>query len=209
MMWWVLPAEATQEAALLAGGSGLLYGAIGAAEHSRWFGSLAAAACNLALLIAALAFGLEGLEIYLAPLGLLLLMLGQLFSSSLPQAARNTVRVLGGLLLYVPAAARLSLQVGLAADGTYSLVFGAASLLGVMVGMILHIRAYLALGTLFLTLDVVANLVHAGLRDHRVGFVVMTLTGLTIVGGRVLATLKRQQLDLLMRRVRVELRGWD
>ncbi len=109
----------------------------------------------------------------------------------------------------MPAAAKLSLQVGLAADGTYALIFGGTCLLGVMVGMALHIRAYLALGTLFLTLDVVANLVHAGLRDHRVGFLVMTLTGLAIVGGRVLATLKRQQLELLMRRVRVELRGWD
>lgn len=209
LMWWVLPAEATHQAALLAGGSGMLYAAIGAVENSRWFGSLAAAACNLALLIGALAFGLEGLEIYLAPLGLLLLMLGQLFTSSLPQAARNAVRVLGGLLLYVPAAAKLSLQVGLASDGTYALIFGGTCLLGVMVGMVLHIRAYLALGTLFLTLDVVANLVHAGLRDHRVGFLVMTLAGLTIVSGRVLATLKRQQLELLMRRVRVELRGWD
>ncbi|KFE72037.1 hypothetical protein [Hyalangium minutum] len=209
VMWWVLPAEATHQAALLAGGSGMLYAAIGGVENSRWFGSLAAAACNLALLIGALAFGLDGLEIYLAPLGLLLLMLGQLFTSSLPHAARNALRVLGGLLLYVPAAAKLSLQVGLAADGTYALIFGGTCLLGVMVGMVLHIRAYLALGTLFLTLDVVANLVHAGLRDHRVGFLVMTLTGLTIVSGRVLATLKRQQLEVLMRRVRVELRGWD
>jgi hypothetical protein len=209
MMWWVLPSEATHQAALLAGGSGMLYAAIGAVENSRWFGSLAAAACNVALLVGALAFGLEGLEIYLAPLGLLLLMLSQLFTSSLPQSARNALRVLGGLLLYVPAAAKLSLQVGLASDGTYALIFGGTCLLGVMVGMALHIRAYLALGTLFLTLDVVANLVHAGLRDHRVGFLVMTLTGLTIVSGRVLATLKRQQLELLMRRVRVELRGWD
>ena len=209
LMWWVLPGEATHQAALLAGGSGLLYAAIGAVEHSRWFGSLAAAACNLALLIGALAFGLQGLEIYLAPLGLLLLMLGQLFASSLPRAARNGVRLLGGLLLYVPAAAQLSLQVGMATDGMYSVFFGGACLLGVMLGMLLHIRAYLALGTLFLTLDVVANLVHAGLRDHRVGFVVMTVTGLTIVTGRVMATLKRQQLELLMRRLRVELRGWD
>lgn len=209
VMWWVLPAEATHQAALLAGGSGMLYAAMGAVENSRWFGSLAAAACNLALLIGALAFGLDGLEIYLAPLGLLLLMLGQLFTSSLPHAARNALRILGGLLLYVPAAAKLSLQVGLAEDGTYALIFGGTCLLGVMVGMVLHIRAYLALGTLFLTLDVVANLVHAGLRDHRVGFLVMTLTGLTIVSGRVMATLKRQQLEVLMRRVRVELRGWD
>jgi hypothetical protein len=205
----VLPSEATGEAALLAGGSGLLYAALGAVDRSRWFGSLAATACNVALLLGALSMDMEGLEIYLAPLGLLLLMLGQLFTSSLPQAARNAVRIVGGLLLYVPAAAKLTLQIGLAEDGTYAFVFGAACLLGVATGMALQIRAYLALGTLFLTLDVAATLVHAGLRDHRIGFLVMTLTGLTIVGGRVLATLRRQELELLTRRVRVALRGWD
>ncbi|WP_257455241.1 hypothetical protein [Archangium lipolyticum] len=205
----VLPSEATGEAALLAGGSGLLYAVLGAVERSRLFGSLAATACNVALLIGALSVDMEGIEVYLAPLGMLLLMLGQLFTSSLPHAARNAVRIVGGLLLYVPAASKLTLQLGQAADGTYALVFGAVCLLGVAAGMALHIRAYLALGTLFLTLDVAATLVHAGLRDHRIGFVVMTLTGLTIVGGRVLATLRRQELELLVRRVRVTLRGWD
>ncbi|MFY0524607.1 hypothetical protein ACN28I_16050 [Archangium gephyra] len=205
----VLPGEATQEAALLAGGSGLLYAALGAVERSRLFGSLAATACNAALLIGALSMDMEGIEIYLAPLGLLLLMLGQLFTGSLPRAARNAVRILGGMLLYVPAAAKLALQMGQAADGTYALVFGAACLLGVAAGMVLHIRAYLALGTLFLTLDVAATLVHAGLRDHRIGFMVMTLTGLSIVGGRVFATLRRQELDRWLRGVRVALRGWD
>ena len=205
----VLPSEATGEAALLAGGSGLLYASLGAVARSRLFGSLAATACNVALLIGALSMNLEGLEVYLAPLGLLLLMLGQLFTNSLPRVARNAVRIVGGLLLYVPAAAKLTLQMGQAEDGTYALVFGAACLLGVAAGMALHIRAYLALGTLFLTLDVASTLVHAGLRDHRIGFMVMTLTGLTIVGGRVLATLRRQELELLVRRVRVTLRGWD
>ena len=205
----VLPGDATQEAALLAGGSGLLYAALGAVERSRMFGAFAAAACNLALLIAALAYGLEGLEIYLAPLGLLLLMLSQLFTSSLPHAARNAVRVVGGLLLYVPAAAKLAMRVGESADGTYALVFGGVCLLGVAVGMVLQIRAYLALGSLFLTLDVAANLLDAGLRDHRIGFLVMTLTGLTIVSARVLATLRRQEWEAMMLRVRVQLRGWD
>jgi len=205
----VLPSEATGEAALLAGGSGLLYAVLGAVERSRLFGSLAATACNVALLVGALSADLDGIEVYLAPLGLLLLMLGQLFTSSLPRAARNAVRIVGGLLLYVPAAAKLTLQLGQAADGTYAFVFGAACVLGVVTGMALQIRAYLALGTLFLTLDVAATLVHAGLRDHRIGFLVMTLTGLTIVGGRVLATLRRQELELMVRRVRVAIRGWD
>ncbi|MCP3099720.1 hypothetical protein LZ198_12665 [Myxococcus sp. K15C18031901] len=205
----VLPSEATREAALLAGGSGILYAALGAVERSRLFGAFAAAAANVALLIAALAFGLEGAEIYLAPLGLLLLMLSQLFASSLPHAARNLVRIIGGLLLYVPAAAKVAMRVGEAPDGTYALVFGGVCLLGVIVGMLLQIRAYLALGTLFLTLDVVANLLDAGLRDHRVGFLVMTLTGLVLIGGRILATLKRQEWELLVRRVRIQLQGWD
>jgi hypothetical protein len=205
----VLPGEATGEAALLAGGSGLLYAALGAVERSRLFGSLAATACNVALLIGALSLDMEGIEVYLAPLGMLLLMLAQLFTHSLPHAARNAVRIVGGLLLYVPAASKLTLQLGQAADGSYAFVFGAACLLGVAAGMALHIRAYLALGTLFLTLDVAATLIHAGLRDHRIGFLVMTLTGLTIVGGRVLATLRRQELELLVQRVRVTLRGWD
>ncbi|MGZ3458386.1 MAG: hypothetical protein ACXU86_07740, partial [Archangium sp.] len=205
----VLPSEATGEAALLAAGTGMLYAALGALEHSRLLGSLAAAACNVALLIGALSMDLQGVEVYLAPLGLLLLMLSQLFTGSLPRAARNAVRIVGGLLLYVPAAAKLTLQLGLASDGTYALAFGAVCLLGVAAGMALHIRAYLALGTLFLTLDVAATLVHAGLRNHRIGFVVMTLTGLTIVGVRVLATLRRQEMDLWVRRMRVVLRGWD
>ncbi|WP_223644046.1 hypothetical protein [Corallococcus sp. EGB] len=205
----ILPGDATGNAALFAAGSGLLYAALGAVERSRMFGAFSAAACNLALLLAALAFGLEGLEVYLAPLGLLLLMMGQLFTESLPHAARNAVRVLGGLLLYVPAAAKLAARMGESPDGAYAIVFGAVCLLGVAVGMALRIRAYLALGTLFLLLDVVANLLDAGLRDHRVGFAVMTLTGLTIVTGRVMATLKRQEWDLLLRRVRVQLRGWD
>ncbi|GHG82484.1 hypothetical protein [Comamonas sp. JC664] len=205
----VLPNEATREAALLAGGSGLLYATLGAVERSRLFGAFAAAACNFALLIAALAFGLEGLEIYLAPVGLLLLMLGQLFSQSLPQAARNTVRILGGLLLYVPAAAKMAVQVGQSPDGVYALVFGGVCLLGVVAGMVFQIRAYLALGTLFLTLNVAATLLDAGLKDHRIGFLVMTLAGLTLIGGRVLTTLKRQEWEVLVRRVRVQLRGWD
>ncbi|MFN7133386.1 MAG: hypothetical protein ACK4N5_15005, partial [Myxococcales bacterium] len=205
----VMPGEADGEAALVAGGSGLLYATLGAVEHSRLFGSLAAMACNLAFLLAALSSGLDGLEIYLAPLGLLLLMLAQLFGRTLPQSSRNAVRIVGGLLLYAPAALKLSMQLGNAASGEYAIVFGAACLLGIGAGMVLQIRAYLALGTLFFTLDVVANLVHAGLRDHRVGFAVMTAAGLTIVGGRVAATLKREQVELAMRRLQSQLAGWE
>ena len=75
--------------------------------------------------------------------------------------------------------------------------------------MWLKVRAYLVLGTLFLTLDVVATLVHAGLRDHRVGFLVLTLSGLAILAVLVLGTLKRDAFRRLLTRLRGVLKRWD
>ena len=55
----------------------------------------------------------------------------------------------------------------------------------------------------------VAALVHAGLRDHRIGFLVLTLTGLAILGGLVLVTLKRAACVRLLEAVRRRLRRWE
>ena len=205
----LLPDGTSRSAAAMAALSSALYMSLAAVARSRWFGFLAAAAANLALLIGMLAEGLTGVEIYLAPLGLLLIMLGQLVAANLPQASRNALRVLGGLLLYAPAAIKIGFQVGQGAEGIYSLIFGAVCLGGIIAGMLLHVRAFLVLGTLFITLDVVANLLQAGLRDRRVGFVVLTLAGLTILGGMVLFTLKREQMRDMASRVRRTMVGWE
>ena len=134
-----------------------------------------AAAANIALLLFALSSGISGAEVWLAPMGLFVLALSQIFASTLQHGARVTLRVVGALLLYLPAALQIALQVGNARDGIYPVVFGLACLAGVAAGMLMQIRAYLALGVGFLVLDVVANLAHAGLRDHRVGFLVLSL----------------------------------
>ncbi|MEZ4473210.1 MAG: hypothetical protein R3F60_20975 [bacterium] len=136
-------------------------------------------------------------------------MLGHLFSGTLGPAQRQVIRVLGGLLLYAPAALKVALQVGRAEEGFYAVAFGGACLVAVALGVWLRIRAYLVLGTLFLTLDVVANLVHAGLRDHRVGFVVLTASGLFILGVLVVGTLKRDAFRRLVERLRRTLRRWE
>jgi hypothetical protein len=75
--------------------------------------------------------------------------------------------------------------------------------------MLLHIRAYLALGTGFLVLDVVANLVHASLRDHRVGFVVLSLAGLSILGVMIFITLQREYVQRVTAVWRSRLAGWE
>lgn len=205
----VMPQEATVSTAMAAAGSALLYGTLGYLEKSRVLGSLGAAAGNLALLLFALSQGLQGVEIWLAPAGLLVLAIGQIFGESLAHPSRVTLRVIGSLLLYLPAAAQIALQVGNARDGAYPVVFGLACLTGIAAGMMLHIRAYLALGLSFLVLDVVASLVHAGLRDHRVGFLLLSAAGLGILGVMVFLTLKRDAVRAWTARWRTRLRRWD
>ena len=196
-------------AASLALGASFLYGAMALAERSRIFGSLAALAANLALIAFAVAQGLDGVEVYVGPLGILVTALSQIFAPKMSVQARSALRILGGALLYLPAGVKLTFQLGEAADGTYSVVFGTACLIGVVAGLALQVRAYLALGTLFLTLDVLANLVHAGLRDHRVGFVLLSLSGLAILGTMIGITLLRDRAWAAVGRLRFHMRAWD
>lgn len=200
---------ATTEAALIAAGSGVLYAGLAAADKSRIFAALAAIAGNVALLIAALSVGFDGVEAYLGPLGLLVLVLSQIFGAKLEPATRQAVRIVGSLLLYLPAASKLVLRLGEGADGTYAVLFGVICLLGVVAGMVLRIRAYVLAGTLFVTLDVVANLAHAGLRDHRIGFVLLSASGLGILAAMIGTTLKRDEVRAVVRRLKLAVRGWD
>jgi hypothetical protein len=204
-----LPGDRPLSMALVAAGSAALYGALAWVEQSRALGTLGAIAANAALLLFALASGLSGAEIYLAPFGLLVLALGHLFAPTLTRATRQAVRTVGTLLLYAPAASAITFQLGRAQHGGYALVFGTVCLAGIGAGMLLHIRAYLALGTGFLVLDIVANLVHAGLRDHRVGFAVLSATGLLILATMVLTTLRREAFERQVGRWRLRLRAWE
>lgn len=201
--------DSTNSAALFALGSGVLYGTIAVAERSRIFGSLAAVAGNVALLVFALAQGLDGIEIYVGPLGLLVMALAQIFASKLDASARAALRIVGGVLLYVPSGLKLALRLGAAEDPTYSVIFGVVCLVGVLAGVVLRIRAYLALATLALTLDVIANLVYAGLRDHRLGFVLLSVSGLLILGLMIVITLFKDRAWAIVDRLRGRLRGWE
>ena len=205
----ILPRAPTLENAGMAALAGALYSALAAASGSRLLALCAALAANVALLTVALASRIQGIEVYLAPLGLMTLLLGHIFRKGLPQRARDGVRVVGGLLLYVPSAVKITLEIGRGADTTYALVFAGVCLVAVVAGMLLQIRAYLFMGTLFLTLDVLANLVQTGLRDRRLAFVLLSTTGLLIIGGLVFVTLRREQLSGALRGVSRRLRDWE
>jgi hypothetical protein len=200
---------ASNHAAALALGVSVLYGTMAWVERSRIFGSLAALAANLALVVFAVAQGLDGAEVFVGPLGIFVTALAQIFAPKMAPPARTALRIIGGALLYLPAGLKLTFRLGAAEDGTYSVVFGVVCILGVLAGLVLRVRAYLALGTLFLTLDVIANLVHAGLRDHRVGFVLLSVSGLGILGIMIGITLRRDWAWGIARRFRSRLNAWD
>ncbi|MBI3395619.1 MAG: hypothetical protein HY042_07285 [Spirochaetia bacterium] len=205
----VLPKGPSLENAGMAALSGGLYSGLAVVSGSRPLAVLAALAVNLAFVTAALASQVQGAEVYLAPVGLLTLLLGHIFRESLSDRARAGVRIAGGLLTYVPSAFKIAFEIGRAADASYALVFGFICLVGVAAGMVMRIRSYLFMGALFLFLDVAANLVQAGLRDQRMAFILMSATGLCIIGGLVTFTLRRESLSQALTALSTRMRDWE
>ena len=205
----VLPWQATRETALFTLGTSVFYGLLGWVERSRILGTVGAVAGNLALLVLSLSEGLRGFDIYLAPLGLCTLVVVHLFQDGMTAEARQAVRFLGTGLTYAPAALALVLQAGNAQSDAYPLVFAGACLIGIVAGMWFHIRAYLVLGLAFLLLDLGALLVRASLRDQRLGFFVLSITGLAILSGMVAYTMRKDEVRAVLRRLRGALSTWD
>ncbi len=197
------------DSASLAAGASVLYATLAVFDTSRILGAFAAFAANVALLFVALAAGFDGPEAYFGPLGLFLALLVQLFTPKLDLPTRRALRIVASLLVYAPVAVRLATRLGSSSDGTTSVLFGALCFVGIVIGMVLHVRAYVVLGTLFVTFDVLANLVFAGLRDHRVGFVLLSVSGLGILGIMIGTTLAREKALAFYTRVKGAMRGWE
>ena len=164
--------------ALFALGSAIFYGLLARLERSRILGAFGSIAANLALLMVSLSQGLGGADIYLAPLGLCMLVIVHLFEGSLTADARGGLRLAATALTYAPAAITLVLQIGNAQSDWYPLAFAGACLIGIAGGMWFHIRAYLVLGLAFLIIDLGSLLIRASLHSQRLGFFVLSLTGL-------------------------------
>lgn len=205
----VLPTEASYQNAGMATFSAALYAALAITSSHRIYAVLAALAANLAIFTAIMTSEVQGIEIYLAPLGLFFLFLGHIFRENLTEQAKKIIRVGGGLLLYLPAAVNISFEMGRATDQMYAVVFGLLSLAGVAAGMIFQIRSYLFMGVSFFTLNLLANLLQSGLRDQRMGFILLSLTGISIIGSLVTYTLKKDQILGFVERAQKKLAKWD
>jgi len=204
-----LPWQATADNALWSLGAAGMYAVLGRAGGSRAMGALGAVAGNLALLQAALAQGFSGFEVWFGALGLLAVVLSHLYADVLQPGVRAGIRTAGAALGYGPAAVALLWQLGDAQNDWYPLGFAAACLVGVAVGAVLRVRAYLLLGAAFLLLDLATALVRASLRDQRLGFVALSCSGLLVLAAMVLWSTRRAQVQAAVRRVRRVLGRWQ
>lgn len=205
----VLPTQATYQNAGIATFSAVLYAFLGIATSSRLFAVLAAIAANLAIFTAVIASNAQGIEIYLAPIGLFSLFLGHIFKENLTDAAKKSIRLAGGLLLYLPAAVNISFEMGMATDAFYAVIFGIICLLGIAVGMLFQIRSYLFMGVTFFTLNIVANLLQKGLRNPLMGFILLSLAGLSIIGILIFYSMKKEVILGYANKLKRILSSWD
>jgi len=185
-----------------------LYFSLSRLGERNIFAALAAVTLNAALFFFSLSQGFDSSEFYALPMGLTIIFFATIFKGSLTTENQARVRMIGGLIAYVPAALQVTLRSGLAANGMYSVAFGIFCLLGILAGTILRIRSYLFLGALFLSLDIVANLVQEGLQNQFVGFILLTVTGLALIAILIFFNLRRDVVLAYLARSRERFKSW-
>jgi len=143
---------------------GLLYALVAILRRSSVFALLAALAANFSLWVVyanvnELAFLLHP-QLWLIPLGLILLSAEHLNRSRLSEPQSQGVRYLGLLLIYVSSTADMFI-VGLGNSVLWPVVLAVLSIVGVLGGILLQVRAFLLSGVVFLFLVVFAQIWHA------------------------------------------------
>jgi hypothetical protein len=184
---WVLPAGRYVLLCFLAG---LLYSLLSVTRRSFRFALLAALAANLGLWVL-----LHHNEFYffrhpqfwLIPLALVALASEQLNRDRLPPAQAAALRYLALMVIYISSTADMFIA-GLGRSVTMPLILAVLSVLGVLAGMLLRVRAFLFLGVTFLLVVIVTMIWHAGLEPSQrwiwysagigLGVAVLTLFGI-------------------------------
>lgn len=205
LAFWVLPGD---RYALLWFTAGLVYAFLFVTRRSFRFGLIAALAANVGLWV--LLYHHEWHfyvhpQVWLIPLALIALVSEHVNRDRLTPYQSAGLRYLALLVLYLSSTADLFIA-GLGRSLVLTLVLAVLSVLGVLAGMLLRVRAFLFLGVTFLLLDVLTIIWHAGV-DQRQTWV---LWSSGIVLGVAILTLfgvfEKRRNDVL--RLVEELRRW-
>lgn len=147
-----------------------LYALAAVLRRASWLGLLAALAANFGLWVILahqedLAFLLHP-QIWLIPVGLILLAAEFVHRDRLTPPQAQGVRDLGLLVIYVSSTADMFIT-GLSNSVLLPIVLALLSIAGVLAGILLRVRAFLFLGLAFLFLVVFAQIWHAAVDRHQ------------------------------------------
>jgi hypothetical protein len=188
---------------------GLLYTAISVAQRSFWFGFLAALAVNLGLWSMLFHYGWQFLvhpQLWLIPLALILLVSEHINRDRLGPARSASLRYLALGLLYLSSTADMFIT-GVGNSVVLPLILAVLSVLGVLAGIVLRVRAFLFLGVSFLFLVVFSMIWHAAV--DRTQTWVWWASGIVLGVGIValFALFEKRRNDVL--RLIEEIKKWD
>ena len=160
--YWILPARIDYSVLLLA--VGLLYGVLSLMRRSFGFGLLAVLAANGSLWY--FLGGQEGLrflehpQLWMIPPALCVLIAAQLSRRQLSAEQMTAIRYGVSIVIYVSSTADIFIQ-GVARAPWLPLVLAGFSLAGVLLGILVRVRAFLILGTSFLMLSLLTIIWYA------------------------------------------------
>ncbi|MGE3806877.1 MAG: hypothetical protein AB7K24_19595, partial [Gemmataceae bacterium] len=170
LAFWVMPAS---NYANLWFTVGLLYGLLATSRRSFAFGLLAALSANMGLWVLLFDRGLliwEHPQLWLIPPALITLASEHINRARLTQAQSASLRYAALLAVYVSSTADMFIA-GLGESWLLPMVLVSLSVGGILLGMILRIRAFLLLGSSFLTLVVFTMIWYAGVERQQMWIV--------------------------------------
>lgn len=206
-----LPMEFNKHAALWFL-TGAIYTFVAVTKRSYRFALLAALAANLGWWALLYHFRDQGLafmshpQLWLIPLAVIILVAEHLNREQLGPERSNALRYLALLIIYVSSSADMFLA-GLGNSVLLPVVLAVLSVLGVLGGILLRIRAFLYLGVAFLFLVIVSMIWHAAW--DRQQYWIWWTSGI-VLGGSILAlfaVFEKRRDDML--RLMNELKHWE
>ncbi|MBL9123497.1 MAG: hypothetical protein JNG90_07675, partial [Planctomycetaceae bacterium] len=206
--FWFVDSQTNYSLLLLVVGG--LYAALAVTRKSLGFGLLAALAANGGLWHYLHQLGGVGLlehpQLWLIPPALCVLAAAWLNRERLTAAQMTTVRYITSLTIYLSSTADIFLQ-GVNEAPWLPLVLGAFALAGVLAGIVMRVRAFLFLGTGFLTLAILTMIWHAGSEfgQARIWSTTGIAAGIAVIA--IFAFFEKRRQDVL--RVVDQLRQWE
>ncbi len=187
----------------------VLYVLVALSRRSFRYALLAALAANFGLWTLLLHFDVAFLlhpQMWLIPLALIVLVSEQINRDRLSREQSLTLRYVGLSMLYVSSTADLFIA-GVGNSAVWPVVLAVLSVLGVLVGILLRVRAFLFMGLTFLCLDIFAMIWHAAV--DRTQTWVWYVSGI-VLGSAILALFalfEKRRNDVLQ--LLEELKRWD